>query len=100
MLQVIEKQEDAGKAECIKFRVYPSPNRHNFILGEWTHTTEKSAYPKGALAIASSQLGTSVEIEYQHVMAYAHENGIPFVWVDDPRGLFPPSDRPSFQIRF
>jgi hypothetical protein len=26
----------------------------------------------------------------------AHQDSIRFVWIDDPEGLFPPPDRPTF----
>ena len=100
MVQIIEKQQDAGGAECIKFRVYRSqnPDTPDLILGGWQHSTEEPAYPKGALAVAGNQLGTPVETEYLRVVSYAHEHGIPFVWVDDPHGLYPTAQRPSFQV--
>jgi hypothetical protein len=100
MVQIIEKQQDAEGAECIKFRVYRSqnPNTPDLILGEWQHATEEPnpGNPKGALGIANSQLGTPVGIEYEHVKTHADKHGVPFVWVDDPQGLFPSSQRLSF----
>ncbi|SRR6266496_810315 len=100
MVQIIENQQDAGEAECIKFRVYrsPNPNTPDLILGGWQHSTEEPVYPKGATAIGGNHLGTPVENEYLNVVSYAHEHSIPFVWIDDPHGLFPSSQRPSFQI--
>jgi hypothetical protein len=53
---------------------------------------------KGSALVPGHILGTPVEIEFERAVTAAHENGIPFVWVDDPDGLFPISARPSFQL--
>jgi hypothetical protein len=44
-------------------------------------------------SIGQNQLGTPVKIEYQRVLREAARYGVPFVWVDDPDGLFPPAKR-------
>ena len=98
MVQVIEEEQDAGGAECINFSVYRSPTTPDRVLANWQHAEMEPFHPKGAIAIASSLLGTPVEIEFQRAVTYAHEHGIPFVWVNDPDVLFSPSERPSFEI--
>ena len=92
---IIENEQAAGGAKCIRFHVYPSPRRPGVILGSWQHAGEPVG-PKGPAPIDHSQLGTSVDIEFQRAVTVAHQGGVPFVWVDDPNGLFPPSARPSF----
>ena len=64
-------------------------------LGSWQHAGEPAG-PKGPAPIDGNLLGTPVEIEFERVVKIAHQDGVPFVWVDDPNGLFPPSARPSF----
>jgi hypothetical protein len=94
MVQIIENEQGAGQAEYIKFRVYQGTDR---ILADWQHSTTGPA--KGPVEIATGELGIPVESQFQRAVTYAHERGVPFVWVDDPQGLFPPSARPDFRIR-
>jgi hypothetical protein len=50
------------------------------------------------IAIASEKLGTPVDVEFQRVVTYAHQKGIPIVWINDPFGLFPAMKRPEFSL--
>lgn len=95
MVQVIETKEHAGAARCIKFKVYRSPVDPRLILGDWQYA-ESVAGPQGTIAIATSNLGAPVEMDFRRALGYADRHGIPFVWVNDPHGLFPPSKRPIF----
>ena len=90
MVQVIDGLEDAAGARYIYFRVYrsKSPVNPNRILGRWQHAANDGS-------IGQSKLGTPVEIEYQRVIDEAVRYGVPFVWVDDPEGLFPLARRPK-----
>jgi hypothetical protein len=92
---IVETEQAAGGAKCIKFSVYRSPTKPDLILANWLHAGQPAG-PKGLVPIDVSRLGTPVEIEFQHAVTVAHQDGVPFVWVDDPGGLFPPSARPSF----
>jgi hypothetical protein len=94
MVQVIDKVEDVGGAEYIKFRVYRSPRDPNRILANWQHPVEVN----GMVSIGQSQLGSPVDIEYQRVFDEAVQYGVPFLWVDDPDGLFPPAKRPHVAV--
>jgi hypothetical protein len=91
MVQVIESLEDAGGAKCIRFRVYRSPRNPNRILADWQHPVEVN----GMVGIGTSVLGTPVEIEFQRAFNEATQYSVPFLWVDDPQGLFPPAKRPQ-----
>jgi hypothetical protein len=97
VVQIIENEEEAGGAKFIRFRVHPSKRTPGEVLGSWQHAMEPT-YPKGPAAVLGNKLGTPAVIEFQNAVAAAHEDGIPFVWIDDPDGLFPPADRPTFQI--
>ena len=85
-MQVIDRLEDAG---VIRFRVHRSSRDPNLILGSWQHAVDEN----GMASIGQNQLGGSVEVEYQRVRHEAAECRVPFVWVDDPNGLFPPAKR-------
>jgi hypothetical protein len=95
---IIENEQAAEGAKCIKFSVYRSPTRPDVILANWLHAGQPVG-PKGPAPIDVSQLGTPVEIEFTRAVTAAHQDGVPFVWVDDPNGLFPPSARPSFSAQ-
>jgi hypothetical protein len=53
MVQVIDRLEDAGGAECIKFRVYRSTVNPERIRARWQHAAEVS----GMGSIGQSQPG-------------------------------------------
>ncbi len=89
IVQVVERREDAGQAACIEFRVYRDPVDDTVILGEMSFAESVGT----AIGITTSNLGAPVEAEYLKVLDFANRHGIPFVWIDDPRGLFPPSKR-------
>jgi hypothetical protein len=91
MVQVIDRMEDAGGAEYIKFRVYRSPVNPERILASWQHAVEVNRMA----SIGTSQLGVPVEIEFQRAFNEAAQYGVQFLWVDDPEGLFPPAKRPT-----
>jgi hypothetical protein len=86
VVQVIDKLEEGG---VIRFNVRRSSRNPNLILGSWQHAVDE---PGGMGSIGQS-LGGSVESEYQHVRDWAAQHGVPFVWVDDPNGLFPSPQR-------
>jgi hypothetical protein len=89
MVRVIERLEDAGDAECIRFQVYRSPRDRNRILASWLHGASEG----GMASVATNTLGVRVEIEFQRAFLEAALHGVPFLWVDDPGSLFPPSKR-------
>jgi hypothetical protein len=91
MVQVIDRLEDAGGAECIRFRPYRSPRDPNRILADWQHGVSQ----QGMASIGTNVLGTPVKDEYKRAFNEAVKYGVPFLWVDDPEGLFPPADRPT-----
>jgi hypothetical protein len=93
MVQVIDRLEDAGGAEYIRFRPYrsPRPGARNRILANWQHDVSQ----QGMASIGTSVLGTPVEDEYRRAYNEAVDYGVPFLWVDDPEGLFPPAKRPA-----
>jgi hypothetical protein len=87
VVQVIDKLEEVG---VIRFNVRRSSRDHNLILGSWQHAVNE---PGGMGSIGQNEPGVSVEIEYQRVRHWAAHHGVPFVWVDDPNGLFPLAQR-------
>jgi hypothetical protein len=97
VVQIIENEKDARGFEHIRFRPYRSPRNPDLILANWQYAGQPVA-PKGPAPIDGHQLGTPVHIEFCRAVTTAHENGVPFVWVDDPDGLFPTADRPAFEI--
>jgi hypothetical protein len=95
MVAIIERKDAAAGAEFIEFRVYRSPADREHILARWQHAREEPFGARTAPSIAQSTLGTPVEIEFEKVVDYADASGTPFIWVNDPEGLFPPSNWPA-----
>ena len=88
-MQVIDRMEDAGGADdYIRFRVYRS---HRGIRANW----QRGEGEYGMASIGTSLLALPVEIDFQRAYNEAAQYGVPFLWVDDPEGLFPPDQRPQ-----
>jgi hypothetical protein len=52
----------------------------------------------GLASIGTSQLGLDVETEFKRAYNEAIQYGVPFLWVDDPEGLFPPAKQPQIPV--
>jgi hypothetical protein len=94
MAQVIDRMEDAGGAEYIRFRPYRSPRDPSRILANWQH----GAIENGMASIGTSQLGVPVETEFKRAFNEAVQHGVPFLLVEDPEGLFPPAKPPQIPV--
>lgn len=88
MVAVIDEKEEAGGARYIEFKVYRSETNPNRALASWR-------FPEVGTAIYQSKLGNNIEAEFRFVVDCADQNGLPFVWVNDPDELFPPWIRPK-----
>ena len=86
MVAVIEQKESAAGAQYIEFEVYRSPTDSDRILGRWRFAAGTPA----EIVIDQSRPGTTVDVEFRHVVDCADQHGIAFVWVNDPDELFPP----------
>jgi hypothetical protein len=84
MVRVIEKKEEAGAEECVELHVYDSAN---VVYGKGFHGA------RNGQNFVGTNGDTSVDEEFKRVMTYAVHYGIPFVWIDDPAGLFPADRR-------
>ena len=87
MVAVIEAKEEAGGARYIEFKVHRSEADRNLVLGTW-----RVAHGNSTL-IDQSKPDTPAWLELRHVLDFADQRGIPFVWVNDPDELCPPWDR-------
>lgn len=87
MVAVIEEKEDAFGARYIEFRVCRSASDSRRILGCWCFRGA------GETVIDHSRPGTPVMAEFRHALECADQNGVAFVWVNDPDQLFPPWQR-------
>ena len=88
MVAVIDEKEEAGGRRYIEFKVYRSDASPNRALASWR-------FPQDGTAIYESKLGNTIEAEFRFVVDCADQNGLPFVWVNDPDQLFPPWIRPK-----
>jgi hypothetical protein len=93
MVQIIEDQQSAAGADLIRFHPYLG-QRTGQILASWQYHVEPND-PKGPASVLSEVLSTPIDIEFCRALTVADHYGVPFIWIDDPAGLFPPSARPS-----
>jgi hypothetical protein len=94
VVQVIETREEAGTQLDIEFVVYRSPSDPNCPLTRWNHSEKVYGGPEKVMPIGTSKLGTPIEEQYLRALGSAIECRVPFLWVNDPEGLFPRSARP------
>jgi hypothetical protein len=98
MVQIIEDEAKAGTCERIEFYVWRSATGN--VRGRWQHCKEEA--DRNA-SIMSSRPFTPIGEEFRRGIAWAEESEVPFVWVNDPHRLFPPSTRdlciPTKQLR-
>jgi hypothetical protein len=87
VVAVVETIEEAGDARCIEFRVYRSPTDPERVLGRWRLVHGASTL------VDESRPDAAAAAEFRHVLDCADQNGIAFVWVNDPEELFPPWER-------
>jgi hypothetical protein len=92
MVRVIEQKSDADEMACVEFRVYRKPTDPAVIFGEMFFIEQEG--PRAA-SISTSDLGIPVDKAFLGTVDYANQRGIPFIWIDDPRELFPPTKRPA-----
>jgi hypothetical protein len=83
MVAIIEDREEAGRARYIEFRVCRSPADPARILGIWSFSGAIEA------VIDQNRPDSPVKAEFRHVLECADQNGVAFVWVNDPDELFP-----------
>jgi hypothetical protein len=87
MVAVIEGKEEAGGARCLEFKVQRSAIDPARVLGCW-----RLAHAGASLVDENRYEGAAAD-EFRLVLDCADQNGIPFVWVNDPGSLFPPWER-------
>ena len=95
MVQIIEDEQDAGGAECIRFRPYRSKRAPGEIVARW-QLSQRLPEPKGAVQMTRDALDTPLRIKFMGAVELAHHDGIPLIWIDDPNHLFLPPNRPTF----
>jgi hypothetical protein len=87
VVAVIDEKEEAGGARYIEFKVYRSETDPNRALVSWR-------FPDVGTAIYQSEPDNTIETEFRFAVDCADQNGLPFVWVNDPDELFPAWIRP------
>jgi hypothetical protein len=87
VVAVIEGREEAGGARHIEFRVARSPTDPARVLGIWRLVHGDSAL------VDQNRDGGAAAAEFRLAVDCADQNGIPYVWVNDPEELFPPWER-------
>jgi hypothetical protein len=94
LVQVIETKAEAGTQLYIEFVVYRSPSDPTRPLASWQHSDSVHSGAETAMPIGTSGLHTPIEERYLRAPGTAIEYRVPFLWVNDPEGLFPRSARP------
>jgi hypothetical protein len=87
VVAVIEEREEAAGGRCIEFKVERSSTDPGRVLGRWRLVHGDSTL------VDENREGAAAATEFRLVLDCADQHGVPFVWVNDPGGLFPPWER-------
>ena len=94
MLRIVEHREEASPHEhVVEFRVYPSPEDPQRVLG---YVMPYVASPVGdsARMCTGFEFGEPVNEAFLIALALCEKHGLKILWVHDPNRLFPPNKRP------
>jgi hypothetical protein len=94
MVQVIDNKDAAGESACIEFRVSLSPTDRTTVFGGMFFAESYDGGRRSPRILTEGKPGVPVEQAFLDTVRYADSRGISFMWIDDPRGLFPASKRP------
>jgi hypothetical protein len=91
VVQIIDRRELAKGQQAMEVHVYRLPGNPNVVVAKKIYG-EPLAYGH---RWHMSRLDIPVADAFLDAVRFAEENGIPFVWVNDPHRLFPPDKRPD-----
>lgn len=95
MVQIIEQRDDALLQEHVaEFRVYLSPQNASRVLGYVMPYVASEGAPEYARADTTFEFGEPVDEAFLIALALCEERGVEYLWVHDPKGLFPKDKRP------
>jgi hypothetical protein len=81
VVQIIERKEDAGSDRPFQLQVYPSP------------VGKPEVYAHAGSHGLIIRFGTPPQEALNIAIEFCEQREIGHLWVDDPRGLFPPNAR-------
>jgi hypothetical protein len=90
VVQVIERRELAKSEECVEVHVYPLPSDHAVAVAKIIYGEPLGYGHRWHI----SRLDIPALEAYSRATEQAEQRGIPFLWINDPHKLFPPSTRP------
>ncbi len=90
MVRVIEHRRDAEHDRLVELHVYPKPG-DNAVPVAFVRCPVQHRL---GYRWRTGELDTPIDEAFRAAIRSATEHAIPFVWVNDPHGLFPPDRRP------
>ncbi len=89
MVRVIEHRRDAAHERLVELHVRPKPGDSSVTVA-----FVRSPVPhRLGYRWQISDMDMPVDRAFHAAVRYASDHAIPFVWVNDPHGLFPPEAR-------
>ena len=94
MVRVIERREEAGESVVVELKVFVRRDPNTVHGQVKLPCLPLSRGPGGSVEWERPVLKEPVVDAYRQALRLAQKHGFPFVWVNDPEGLFPPDQRP------
>ena len=85
MVRIIRNKEEAAEEPCIDFKVYMSSKDRSTVCGYSNFDYQIAA---DSVAFVKSSFGVPAAEAFQQAKEYAEANHIPYIFIDDPEGLF------------
>ena len=89
MVQIVDTKPEVDDLDVVAVRVWRSPRDGLTAVGGWEHLARRRP---GGVTLHVGPINPITDV-FAEALAYAQQRSIAFLWVEDPEGLFPPSQR-------
>ena len=86
--QVISRHEQAGGAPYLELAVCRSSTHPDTVVAAWRHVEGAVWVWEGAVEIDPGAPAGFADRQFRRILEEADRQGVPFVVIDDPEGLF------------
>lgn len=86
MVEVVREKPNAVDDSIVRLQIYLSRKDNRAIVGFFEQAFQSASRE---VTFVKSNYGTPIGQAYKDALAYAESRNIPYLWIDDPDGLYP-----------